>query len=310
MVRAGVLLLASMFVFPVAGADLRMGEILDRLSEEAEVFRTLAPNIVGRETLRHKARKDPGIFRFRVGSGALEPPDPEYQSREVISEYGFSYLEEAPEALLELRQIISVDGRDVAGHKRARQTLTLGIKNNDDRAKKKMLRRFEKSGLRGAATDFGQVILLFLRRNLDKYQFVDAGTRRIGADEAVVLQFSQRQGPEAFTIFQGREATHARLEGEIYVRASDYTPLRISMRTTVDDGEHVTLHLGSVDYFQSGYGVLLPATVSYRETVEGGLLVENVASYSDFQMFAVDAEIKFTFAEEPTGTPPSGPAGP
>jgi hypothetical protein len=309
MLCAGVLLLVSLFVSPAAGAELRVGAILDRISEEAEVFRTLAPKVVGRETLRQKARKDPGLFRFRVGSGALDPPDPEYRSREVISEYGFSYLAEAPEALLELRQIISVDGRNVAGHERARQTLTLGIKNNDDRAKKKMLRRFEKHGLRGAATDFGQVILLFLRRNLDKYQFTDAGTQRLGADEAVVLQFSQRQGPEAFTIFQGREATHARLEGELYVRVSDYTPLRVELRTKMDDAEHVTLHIGTVDYFQSGYGLLLPATVKYRETVEGELLVENVASYSGFQMFAVDAEIKFTPAREPAGAPVSGPAG-
>jgi len=296
--RLGVAILFALLCSSGAAAGDRLNRILNRVSEEAEVFRMLAPQVVGRETLRQKSRKNPGRFRLRVGDDALKPPQPKYKTRELVSEYGFSTVAEAPGALLELRQIVSIDGRQVVDQRKARETLTLGLKNNDDRAKKRMLRRFEKLGLSGAATDFGQVLLLFRRGNLERYEFSIEGVDRLGADEVIVLRFTQRKGPEAFTVFRGRESLHARLSGEIWVRSADFLPLRVDMSTGIDNGKFVTMHRGAVNYFRSAHSVMLPASVTYRQEVDGELLVENIASYSDFQMFSVDAAITFAPATD------------
>ncbi len=285
-----------------------LGLILRRVSEEAEVFRVMAPRIVARETLRQKARKKRSRFRLRVGEAALKPPPPKYRTRLIVSEYSFSTLAEAPEALLEVRQVVSVDGRKVAGSGKARETLTLGLLNNDDRAKKRMLKRFEKLGLRGAATDFGQLILLFRRTNLGRFRFRIDRRERLRDETAIVLDYQQMEGPEALTIFEGRRAVHARLEGELWVRASDYVPMRITVRTEQPQGGYTAVHEGRVDYASSKYGVLLPLEVVYRKLIEGELLVENVAAYEEFQMFAVETVIEFPSEESaapPAAEPPS-----
>ncbi len=285
-----------------------LGLILRRVSEEAEVFRVMAPRVVARETLRQKARKKRSRFRIRVGAGALKPPAPKYQRREIVSEYGFSTLKEAPEALIEVRQVVSVDGRRVTESGKARETLTLGLLNPDDRAKKRMLKRFEKLGLRGAATDFGQLILLFRRTSLGRYRFRILRRERLRNETALVLAYEQKEGPEGLTIFEGRRAVRARLEGELWVRASDYLPMRITVRTTQPQGDYAAVHEGRVDYVASRFGVLLPAEVAYRRLVEGDLLVENTATYDDYHMFAAETVIQFPAAEP--AAPPAGETAP
>ncbi len=284
-----------------------LGLILRRVSEEAEVFRVTAPRIVARETLRQKARKKRSRFRIRVGEAARKPPAPKFQKREIVSEYGFSALKEAPDALLEVRQVVSVDGRSVTESGKARETLTLGLLNKDDRAKKRMLKRFEKLGLRGAATDFGQLILLFRRANLGRFRFRILRREQLRKETALVLAYEQKEGPEGFTIFEGRRAVRARLEGELWVRASDYLPMRITVRTTQPQGDYTAVHEGRVDYVPSRFGVLLPAEVTYRKLVDDELLVENTATYDDYHMFAAETVIQFPAAEPaapPAGKPP------
>ena len=43
--------------------------------------------------------------------------------------------------------------------------------------------------------------------------------------------------------------------------------------------------------------MVLPASVRYEKVIDGQVVVENVATYSDYQMFRVDTEIRFTPAE-------------
>jgi len=286
-----------------------LGLILRRVSEEAEVFRVMAPRVVARETLRQKARKKRSRFRIRVGEAALKPPPPKFQTRVIVSEYGFSTLKEAPEALLEVRQVISVDGRKITSRRKARDTLTLGLLNQDDRAKKRMLKQFEKLGLRGAATDFGQLILLFRRTNLGRYRFRIERRERLRQNTALVLHYEQKEGPEAFTIFEGRQAVHARLQGELWVRETDYVPLRITVRTEQPSEKYTIVHEGRVDYATSRFGVLLPAQVAYRKSADGELLVENTASYEEFHMFTVESAIEFP-ASEAAAPPPTAPPPP
>ncbi len=288
----------------VSSANDRLDQILKRVSEEAEVFFMRATDVVGRETLQQRVRKKPRRFRLRIGDDALAPPPIRYEKRQIVSEYGFSTLDDAPEAILEFRQIVSVDGRNVVDHEEARRTLTLGITHRDDRAKKRMLRRFEKHGLDGAAaTDFGQILLLFQRRSLQQYDFRIQGSGRIGASETLEIAFEQRKGPDSFTVFEGREAVHVPLAGVIHVRQRDYVPIRIVLEIRQQDEKFDYTYESTVDYYDSAYGVLLPVSVQYRKFVEGELLVENRAEYSKYQMFAVDAEIDFNAVEPAAGEP-------
>lgn len=295
--RAALLALLAFSAAASAEEDL-LARVLARISEEAEVFHAQSTKVVGREEVHQRVRKEPRRFRLRIGEDALTPPPPEYEERKIVSEYGFSTLEEAPEAVLEFRQIISVDGRKVADYRSARRTLTLGITNPDDRAKKRMLRRFEKHGLDGAAaTDFGQMLLLFRRRNLERYQFRIAGSGLIGADETIQIAFAQRTGPDSLTVFEGRNAVHIPLSGVIHVRQRDFVPIRIDFRSEQPDEKYTYTHESTVDYYSSARGLLLPVSVTYRKLVDGELVVENKAQYSDYQMFTVEAEVEFSPAE-------------
>src|SRR6185369_6125830 len=140
--------------------------MLGRVSEEAEVFAHSARAVLSEETLRQRTRKTPVRFLPRVGEAATKPPKEEFLTREIVSEYGYSSFKDSPAALHEFREVTSVDGRKVQAQEKARRTLTLGVKSADDNLKKQMLRDFEKHGLTGAVTDFGQLILLFTKRRL------------------------------------------------------------------------------------------------------------------------------------------------
>src|SRR5207244_5603049 len=142
-------------------------------------------------------------------------------------EYGYSAFKDSPGALHEFRTVVSIDGRKVQAPEKARRTLTLGVTSADDSVKKQLLKEFEKHGLIGAATDFGQLILLFSKRRLANYDFELAGQDRIGADTAARLKFRQKGGNESLTVFAHNDAIRAVLQGFLWVRMPDYVPLRI-----------------------------------------------------------------------------------
>lgn len=291
--------LPALFAVAAACAERPLTAILERVSEEAEAFHNVAPRIVGHEVLRQKAARRKSRFRLRIGQDALKRPPAKFEEKEIVSEYGFATFPEAPESLHELRHVVSVDGRQISDQTKARETLTLGLTGRDDRIKKKLLRQFERYGLAGAAMDFGQLVLLFRRRHLPNYQFQVLRESFLGASRVRILGFRQREGPESLTIFEGRSATQAKLEGELWVREADFVPLRITLSTAVADGDHQVEHRGAVDYFRSSYGVMLPASVHYEKLIDGELAVENVSAYSSYQMFSVDTEIRFTPTETP-----------
>src|SRR5579859_1970401 len=208
-----------------------------RIAEEADVFAHIARAVLSEETLEQRTRKPVSRFHPRV----VEPgaPKEQFLTREIVSEYGYSSFQDSPAALHEFRTVISVDGKKVLAVEKARRSLTLGVKSTDDAAKKQMLRDFEKHGLIGAATDFGQLILLFTKRRLPDYQFAVIGQERIGADATTMLSFKQKSGQEALTIFEGNTALRAELQGVIWVRNPDYLPLRIKLLSSRKEGPYV-----------------------------------------------------------------------
>jgi hypothetical protein len=294
--RPGTLLIACC----LAGAavpDDPVGRILARVSEEAEVFRQMAPRLITQETLAQRTLKAPPRFRPRIGQAALQPPKPEYRTREIVSEYAFSNFKDSPGVLREFRQIETIDGRRLVTQAKARETLAAGMRTEDDRSKRRMIETFEKHGLTGAAADFGQVLLLFTRSRLSDYSFSVHGQGRIGAEQATILSFAQHAGSGSLVIFQTRKALHVPLAGELWVRQPDGLPLRVVLRAARNEGFEEVRDEASVDYVMTPHGVLAPVAVVHREFSGDLMRAENVFRYAPFRLFAADADIRF--AEDP-----------
>lgn len=269
--------------------------MLDRLAEEAELFRQLAPKVVARETLVQRAREDSARgFPIRIGRSAQKPAVPEYKRRQIVSEYTFAPLKGDTGPLHEFRQVITVDNRRVTAEEKARETLTAGLKSQDDRSRKRMLERFEKHGLKGAASDFGQLILLFTNRRLSDYDFTQAGDDAVGPEPVRVVRFAEKAGRGRLLIIERSKAIYRPLEGQIWFRKSDDLPVRITLRTTRESEQGVTVRdEATVDYVRSPHGLVVPAAILYRQFSGLALTVENLYRYSPFRRFAADTEIRF-----------------
>lgn len=299
-------LMAAAICAPLSGEDASQDatqKMTARLAEEADAFRRLAPDVLGQEVLFQKAQKAPPRFRPRVGAAAKSAPPVVWQERHVTSEYGFA---EMGRALHELRQTISVDGRKVRDAAEAQNALANVITLKDDAREKQLLREFEKYGLIGAATDFGQLILLFTPREIARYEFLSKGPSQLGADKALIFSYTQVDGPGQLTVFDERkkekeQVRHMRFHGEVWVRASDYLPLRITLFAGDGEGAEAPREAATVDYEMSSYGALLPASTDVRELRGGKLTAENTFSYSDFHKFGASSEIKFNTAPSDAG---------
>jgi hypothetical protein len=281
--------------FPRAAAQT-LPQIISRLSEEAEVFAHVAPQVLAEETLTQRATRKTPRFHPRLGDAATKTVAPVIETREIVSEYSFGMLAAAPEALHEFREVVSVDGRPVSAPGKARVKLVLGLRSADDRARKSMLEKFARHGLATAVTDFGPLLLLFAKRQIGDYHFEMAGEERLGADRARVVTYRQVAGPERLVVFQGREAIHQKIEGRIDVREPDGLPLRITMTETRAQGKLEFRDEASVDYVMNARGFLAPAAVTHRGYTGDKLMVEDNFRYTTFRMFAADAEIKFDAA--------------
>jgi len=273
-------------------------EILSRVSEEAEVFRHAAPQVLAEETLTQRAVKPPGRFRPRVGAAATKPRTPVRQSREIVSEYSFGFLKDTPASLHEFRKVISVDGHAVSSTEEARHSLALGMASSNDRDRKRMLEEFQKYGLANAAVDFGPLLLLFTKRQVDNYHFSLAGRDRIGAAQVQIVAYTQIAGPDRMLVFQGRRAIHQPIEGRIYARVPDGLPLRITITAGRKTGKHSFRDEASVDYVVNPHGFLAPAAITHRGYADDQLQVEDEFRYTPFRKFEADAQIKFTAPPE------------
>jgi hypothetical protein len=278
----------------VSGQTLPLADILSRVSEEAEMFRRVAPQTLTEETLQQRSLKPPPRYRPRAGAVA-SPHAAEYVTREIVSEYSYATLKNSS-ALHEFRQVTSVDGRSVRTADSARHALSLGLKSDDDRARKRMLEDFRKFGLVDVAMDFGQMLLLFTKRQMHNYDFHQEGADRLGADEALVLTFDQRQGEQSMLVFEGRKTIRAKLDGKLWVRQSDGLPLRISLRSQWKEAGHTRRHEAAVEYASTPYGIVLPVSVKHTEYLDQQLITENLFRYAPFKKFGAEAAIKFDAA--------------
>jgi hypothetical protein len=262
-------------------ADERTQQLAERLARETQAFEKIAPQLVGRETLHQRVMVAPR-FKLRVGDAAQHPVAA-WKEHEVISEYAFALL---GREIHELRQVTSVDGKRVAGETQAQDTLAKLITSHNDDRKKRALEQLQKYGLQGAATDFGQILLLFTRGNLERYEITAAGPRLLGIVPTQVFHYQQLDGPHALTVFRGDSKTQRlSVEGEIWVREADGLPLRITMAATDSSTDKTLREEATVDYALSEYGTLLPVETTHRELRSGVEVEENKFTYTEFHRF-------------------------
>jgi len=274
-------------------ADDLTQKMTARVSEEAEAFLRAATDVLGTETLHQSALKPPSHFRPRAGTA---PPPEKWVDHDLVSEYGFAKFATESGAIHELRQLISADGRKISESKKAQDALARAITASDDDSKKELLKQFEKFGLTGAVNDFGQILLLFTRRGIERYEFTSKGARMIGSDKALVFAYKQIDGAETLTVFDAKKhdlAQHLRLEGEIRVRAEDFVPLQITLSSHTGDVPNSLSEEAAVTYKMSNFGVLLPVSTEHQELRNGKVVAQNKFTYTDFHKFGASSEIKF-----------------
>ena len=134
-----------------------------------------------------------------------------------------------------------------------------------------------------AATDFGQLILLFTKSNQAKYDFTLRGSALVGADRAMILDFSQRAGAEALRVTEPGHEVREPLTGQIWIRELGFVPLRISLETSRHDGSRTIRDEARVDYEPKADGMVLPVSIVYRRFVNEELSVEGIYAYTDWR---------------------------
>ena len=221
--------------------------------------------------------------KLRIGRKAAEAVKPQFKDREIVSFYALSAFRSTPEALHEFRQVLSVDGKTTMPEAKALLRFRTVLGSKDDRARTELQEDFDQANLAVAATDFGQLILLFTRANLQKYAFERDAPAMVGADRAVVIKFRQSAGEESLRIAEPGKQVKQPLSGQLWARESDYAPLRITLNSTRQLEQAEIRDEARVDYAPTRTGAVLPASVIYRRYVDNELKVENVSQYSDWQ---------------------------
>jgi hypothetical protein len=288
--------LAFVLLAAAAYGDELTDKMTARVSEEAAAFLRIAPEVLGTETLHQRAVKPPPRFHPRIGAAATAPPPVQWNERSVVSEYGFASFSPSGDdsgAIHELRRVISVDGRKVEDTKKAQDVLAKAITATDDAQKRALLKEFEKYGFSGAVTDFGQLLLLFTRRDLERYEFTERPAMMIGYDRALVWSYRQIDGREALTLFEKSKTRRLRIEGEIRVRAADFVPLQITLAAHEGDAPDSVREEAAVSYAASKFGALLPASTEHRELRGGKVVMENHFTYADFHKFGASSDVTF-----------------
>ena len=293
MVRYLPFLIASTLL----GADEQIQRLTKSLAEEAAAFQKIAPQLLGRETMQQKAQKKKSRgFPIRLGNTAGAPEQPEWQLRTLVSEYGFTTF--ADGALHELRRVLTVDDKPVSGGVKGNQgpqELARVITTSDEKRKKELLKRFQEYGLLGAVNDFGQIILLFSPRGIQRYEFTFRNAAIVDGVRTEVFDYRQIDGPNALTVVEAQRdaAQQIRMEGQVWVRSDNYLPLRVTVLSTQQVDDRSLLHEATVNYVPSEHGTLLPSNLRHREVWDGKIVAEHNVRYEDFKRFGASTDIQF-----------------
>ena len=263
----------------------RLDEYLDALARTAATFADTAPGLTAQETLDQRGRR--GFVKTLRGKKdqirKLDVTLPqEFSTHRVVSSYALAEIGEG-RVLHEIRSVVTIDGKSVATADDARRTLTTGLRSADDRTKRKLLEDLEHNQLEGAATDFGQLILLFAKRLQKDYDFSLDGEQHLDDEPVFILGYRQISGTQGLTVFKERTEDRQSATGQIWLRQKDLLPLRITMNTEEPLSKKFKVRTeATVDYMPSPFG-LLPQSVVHKQSLNSSLIVENDFHYADFQ---------------------------
>jgi hypothetical protein len=253
--------------------------LIRQLTSQAGRFWRSAPYWYCRETLRQRG---PGQRKLRHGIHFSEPasqPSPsEPASREIVSWYGFSAYTANSEAVHEMRQIVSVDGKPVSGGPSPDDFCRL-LLARDDNSKHSLVEKFQAATLGDVPFDFGQLVLLFTRRAIDRFSFTLKGSDLIGAQRVTVFQYSQNAGTPALHLDRNKTLP---LAGTLSLREPDGAPVRITVVATRKDKVEIRDE-AVVDYEEVAHGVILPASLVHQRFVNGAIHGDDRAQYADWK---------------------------
>jgi hypothetical protein len=183
--------------------------------------------------------------------------------------------------LKEVRNVLTIDGLrwNKAGKKNLgslAEQLTAATADT----KRRQLERFEEHGLEGFATDFGQLILLFARGGTMNYEFVLDKVENEAVEPTAIYSFRQLNGPQAFTIYEGKQVIRQRLEGQVWVRARDRMPVKVSLESTRTVNAAAVRDTAEVFYDAQTFDFLYPWRVVHRQFVDGREVVKDEFEYT------------------------------
>jgi hypothetical protein len=254
--------------------------LIHQLTGQASRFWGAAPSWYGRETLR---QRDPTPGRRRRGLHLSDPPKAnpaEPASREIVSWYGFAALSSSSESIHEVRQIVAVDGKRVAYGPSESDFCHLLLARDDD-TKRELEQKFEAATMGDAPVDFGQLVMMFTRRSIDRYKFKLRGPELIGAQHVTVFEYSQQAGTPGLHLDQNRTIP---LVGTLALREADGAPLRITVVATRTEKDKVEIRdEAEVEYQEVAHGVILPVSLVHKRYVNGAIHSDDRAQYSDWK---------------------------
>jgi hypothetical protein len=253
--------------------------VVARLAQEADAFEAHAHRFVGRETLR---QTQPAGTRFSRGPRGIVTGLPEV-THEVVSDYAFVSSDEPGGSLKEVRSVLTVNGLKWNRGKKDLSQLASGIAAKDAKNRVKSLESFENYGLRGFLSDAGQLILLFARHGVDKYEFTFDREAVDPSGPVWIYRYQQLDGNAAFTIYGEKQPIRQKPAGEVWLSAGDGLPVRITLNSEYVVEASSVRDVTAVEYQMSEWGFLLPSRIDHRQFVDGGLFVVDDFRYDKFK---------------------------
>jgi hypothetical protein len=288
-----VLLLGLACLFDAGLAKAQTAPDLSVLASRAQSFAESLPNSVCTEILRQREVRYESRLRIRPNDPALVAPPPKVIEREIVSDLGY-VLERVPTPQWrEVRKVVRVGGKQITTKEKARERLLFGLKSERDRDRHRLLSEFQKYGLDFTVSDYSLSLLMFLPAEVRKFDYEFEKREFVGAEAMMVFLFRRRDTDVSVTVFNEKQLTHARLEGRLWIRERDGSPLRIQLLTRTKSEDDNVLDDGSVDYEPSRFGPLVATGVRLVRFVNNKPTAEAIYQYSNHQRFNAEAELKF-----------------
>lgn len=254
--------------------------VVRQLSDEANLFDRLAHRIAGVETLRQIV---PQGARIGLGRRGVETALPGF-TREIVSEYGFISTDERGGPIREIRNVLTVDGLKWKRGTTSLQNLAREITARDHKSRKRQLEDFEDFGLSGFISDLGQLILLFARGAVSRYEIQ---FEKPDGSGLWVYTYQQLDGPEALTVYgEGSEPSQQKLRGRIWVQPGSKIPARISLDSEREVKDFRVRDTSVVEYSVSPFGLVLPERIVHQQFADQTLLVTDEFTYSGYREIA------------------------